>query len=170
MATLAAAQAAKADLQRKLRGQPWFRGVDFTQLKCLCADPYELQVIVDTSAHLQSLLACPQTPKSWLGVPVSYSLSVSALGATGVAAQDYANVAMGALIAVGTFMMGKIAVGAIIESRKEHFDKKGQPPAAVKAKETTLDGVVKLAATAFSVYQITQQFPEVVAEVRGYFK
>lgn len=92
------------------------------------------------------------------------------LGATGVTTQDYANVALGAITAIGTFMLGKIAVESIIESRRERFDKKGQPPAAVKAKESTLDGVVKLAATAFSIYQISQQLPEVLGEARKHLK
>ncbi len=86
----------------------------------------------------------------------------------GIVAQDYANVAVGAIIAVSTFMMGKIVIENILQSRREHFDSKGQPPAAVKSKETTLDGVLKLAGMAFSIYQITTQFPEVVTEAKRY--
>jgi hypothetical protein len=81
-------------------------------------------------------------------------------------AQDYANMALGALALVGTFMVGRIAVDSIIEARKEHFDRKGQPPAAVKAKETTMDGIVKMAATAFSMWQLQQQLPEVMKEAK----
>ena len=67
-------------------------------------------------------------------------------------------------------MMGKIAVNAIIEGRKEHFEKKGQPAAAVKAKETTLDGVMKLAITGFSLWQMSQELPAVLAEAKKYLK
>ena len=81
-------------------------------------------------------------------------------------AQDYANIFLGGLALVGTFMVGRIAVDSIIEARKEHFDRKGQPPAAVKAKETTMDGVMKMAATGYSLYMLQQQLPEVLKEAR----
>ncbi len=84
--------------------------------------------------------------------------------------QDYANVALGFVCFAATFLMGKIAVNAIIESRKEHFSRKGQPAPAVKAKETTFDGVMKLAFTGFSLYQMSQDLPEVLAEVNKYLK
>jgi hypothetical protein len=91
------------------------------------------------------------------------------LGATGITTQDYSNVLMGALIAASTFMMGKIVVENIVRSRREHFDKKGQPPAAVKARETTGDGVMKLVGVAFSLWQLSQELPEVMAEAKKYF-
>jgi len=80
--------------------------------------------------------------------------------------QDYANIGLGFVAFLATFMVGKIAVNAILESRKEHFEKKGQPPAAVKAKETTLEGVLKLAFTGFSLYQMSKDLPEVLTEAQ----
>lgn len=80
--------------------------------------------------------------------------------------QDYCNLALGGLALVGTFMVGKIAVDSIIEARKERFDPKGQPKAAVKARESTLDGVMKVLATGYSVYTINQQMPELLGEVK----
>jgi hypothetical protein len=88
--------------------------------------------------------------------------------ADAVGPQDYANVAVGAIIAASTFLMGKIVVENILKSRKERFDAKGQPPSAVKSKETTFDGVLKLVGVAVTLYQIAQQFPEVAAEARKY--
>ncbi len=87
-----------------------------------------------------------------------------------VTTQDYANVALGAIAMAATFMVGKIAVDSVLAARKKSFSKKGQPPAAVKAKESTLDGVMKVAATAFSVWQLTQEFPELVAQVKALSK
>jgi len=86
--------------------------------------------------------------------------------ATGLSPQDGANIALGFIAFLATFMMGKIAVNAILESRKEHFEKKGQPPAAVKAKETTLDGIMKIAATGYSLWRLQQDLPEVIAEIK----
>lgn len=83
-----------------------------------------------------------------------------------LAAQDYANLFLGGLCLVGTFMVGRIAVDSVLEARKERFERKGQPPAAVKAKETTLDGIMKVAATAFSLYQLQQQLPVVISETK----
>lgn len=88
--------------------------------------------------------------------------------ASQVAAQDYANVALGAMIAASTFIMGKIVVENILQSRREHFERKGQPPAAVKARESTGDGLLKLAGMTFSIWQISKQFPEVLSEVKKY--
>lgn len=88
--------------------------------------------------------------------------------ASQVAAQDYANVALGAMIAASTFIMGKIVVENILQSRREHFERKGQSPAAVKARESTGDGLLKLAGMTFSIWQISQQFPEVLSEVKKY--
>lgn len=88
--------------------------------------------------------------------------------AASVTAQDGANVAVGAIIAASTFLAGKIIVENIIQSRREHFDAKGQPPAAVKSRETTGDGVMKLIGVVFSLWQLSQQFPEVAAEAKKY--
>lgn len=84
--------------------------------------------------------------------------------------QDAANIALGAICFGATFLFGKVVVNAIIEGRKEHFDKKGQPPAAVKAKETTFQGMVKLAFTGFSLWQMSQDLPEVLAEAKKCLK
>jgi hypothetical protein len=171
MASIAAARAAQDSLRQKLQGQPWFRGIGITALKCMCSDPYELQVNVDTRASYDQLQSCAVVPKQWMGVPITFAIAgdAAALGAAQtLTTQDYANVALGAITAAGTFMLGKIAVGAILESRKEHFERKGQPVAAVKAKETTFDGVMKLAATAFSIWQISQQLPEIITEAKKY--
>ncbi len=80
--------------------------------------------------------------------------------------QDYANVALGALCMVGTFMVGKIAVESITAARAERFERKGQPPAAVKSKESTMDGLVKFGGTIYSIYLINQQMPEVIKGVK----
>ncbi len=164
MATLAAAQAAKMGLRQRLQGQPWLRGIGITQLKCMGPDPYEIQVNIDTMASASLV------PRSWLGVPVSVSVigNITALG-TEATTQDYANVALGFVAFLATFMVGKIAVNAIIESRKEHFEKKGQPPEAVKAKESTLDGIMKVAGTGYAIYSIMHDFPEVVTEAKKAF-
>jgi len=109
-------------------------------------------------------------PKEWMGVPITFAITgnASALGATGIASQDIANVALGAITLTATFLLGRIVVDSIIQTRKERFDAKGQPPAAVKSKETTFDGVLKLVGVAVTLYQITQQFPEVAAEAKKY--
>lgn len=88
--------------------------------------------------------------------------------ASQVAAQDYANLALGAITATATFLVGKIVIENILQSRREHFDRKGQPPAAVKARESTGDGLLKLAGMTFSIWQISKQFPEVLAEAKKY--
>lgn len=167
MASLAAAQAAKDSLRQKLWGQPWFRGVGLVQLKCMGPDPYELQVLVDSAETALALRSCPQTPKSWLGVPFSFTVvrDLAALGAT-PAAQDYANLALGAMCLVGTFMVGRIAVDSIIAARKERFEAKGQSPAAVKAKETTMDGLFKALGMGLGLYQLSQDLPVVLSEAK----
>lgn len=85
---------------------------------------------------------------------------------TDVNSQDLANVALGAMTMVATFLVGKIIVNSIIEGRKEHFDAKGQPPAAVKAKETTMDGIVKILGMGYSMYMLSQELPIVLAEAQ----
>lgn len=85
---------------------------------------------------------------------------------TALGTQDLANVALGAITMTATFLVGKIVVENIIQSRKEHFDKKGQPPAAVKAKETTMDGIVKLLGMGLSLWQMQKQLPVVIAEAQ----
>ena len=176
MSSLQAARAAKDDLRLKLNGQPWFRGVGLTQLKCMGPDPYELQVNVDTREHAAALIACEQTPRIWLGVPLSFAVvgdiaaySADGLGAA-VSSQDLANVVLGAVTMTATFLLGKIIVNSIIESRKEHFDAKGQPPAAVKAKETTMDGIVKVLSMGYSMYMLSQELPIVLKEAEKLFE
>ena len=172
MASLAAARAAKADLAQKLQGQPWFRGVGITQLKCMGPDPYELQINVDTRASYDQLTSCSIVPKNWMGVPITFSIvgDIVALEGVSLTSQDYANIALGAMTMTATFLVGKIIVNSIIESRKEHFDAKGQPPAAVKARETTLDGIVKVFGMGYSMYLLSQELPIVIAETRKFLK
>lgn len=81
-------------------------------------------------------------------------------------AQDYGNLAFGGLVMVGTFIVGKIIVESIIESRREHFESKGQPPAAVQAKETTADGVVKVLGACYGMYMMSQQVPALLKEAQ----
>lgn len=83
-----------------------------------------------------------------------------------VSSQDLGNVVAGALIAATTFFIGKIAVENIVQSRKEHFARRGQPKEAVKAKETTLDGVVKLAGMGFGLYRMTVDLPALYDEIK----
>ncbi len=80
--------------------------------------------------------------------------------------QDAANVALGIICFASTFLLGKIVVNAIIEGRKEHFSRKGQPAPAVKAKESTFDGVMKLAATGYSIWRLQQDLPDVLAAIK----
>ncbi len=176
MASLAAAQAAEGSLRQKLRGQPGFRGVEIIQSKCMGPNPYELSVQLDSRATYDDLMACPLTPKQWMGVPISFSIALDnsaaldALGATGVTTQDYANVAVGFMCVVATFLVGKIAVENILKSRREHFDPAGQPPAAVKSKETTMDGLIKLAVMGYSIYSLQDEVPELLGTVKGLLK
>lgn len=81
-------------------------------------------------------------------------------------AQDYANVALAGMALVATFMVGRIAVDSIIEHRRENFERKGQPKEAVKAKETTMDGIVKIAGSFYSIYVLQQQMPGLLAEAK----
>lgn len=83
-----------------------------------------------------------------------------------LAAQDYANVALAGIALAATFMVGRIAVDSMIESRREHFSRKGQPKEAINAKETTMDGIAKIAGTVYSMYLIQQQLPGVLAEAK----
>jgi len=172
MASLAAAQAAKDNLRQKLQGQPWLRGIGLTQSKCMGPDPYEVQVNVDSTETLRALLACDQTPRSWMGVPVQYSVvgDIKAFGDVTITTQDYVNVFIGFAVLFGTFMVGKIAVESIIESRKENFDPKGQPPEAVKAKETTVDGIIKFAVMGYSIWSLQEEVPALLAELKGLTK
>jgi hypothetical protein len=163
MASLAAARAAKESLRQQLVGQPWFRGIGITQSKCMGPDPYELQVNVAARADLSRVY------RSWNGVPVSIAVvgNITPLGVT-VTAQDYSNVFIGFAVLFGTFMIGKIAVESIVAARREHFDSKGQPPEAVKAKETAVDGIVKLVAFALSANEIVTEFPSLMTEAKKY--
>jgi len=91
------------------------------------------------------------------------------LGDAGLTSQDYGNIAGGFIVFLSTFLVGRIVVNSIIEARKEHFDPKGQPPAAVKSKETTGDGLIKLIGVGLTIYQITNGAPEIVAAAKKYF-
>jgi hypothetical protein len=82
-----------------------------------------------------------------------------------ITTQDYTNVLVGFMALAGTFMVGKIAIDSIMQSRKEHFEKKDQPKEAVKAKETTFDGIVKLAGIGITIYQITSGGPELLDQI-----
>jgi len=97
-------------------------------------------------------------------------LTSHGIGATAVRGQDLANVVLGAITMTATFLLGKIIVNSIIESRKEHFDAKGQPPAAVKAKETTVDGIVKVLSMGYSMYMLSQELPIVLKEAEKLLK
>src|SRR5882757_1902568 len=170
MASLAAARAAKDSLRQKLQGQPWFLGVGVTQRKC--PGPFYLQVNLDSRTTYDALMACPQTPKEWMGFPIIFSIvgDRAPLGATGVTSQDYANMVVGFMCVMATFLVGKIVVESIIKSRREHFDPKGQPPEAVKAKESTMDGIIKLAVMGYSIYSLQTEVPELLSSVKGVLK
>jgi len=170
MASLAAAQAAKASLRQKLQGQPWLRGVGITQLKCLGPDPYEIVVNVDSAGTADLLRDCPTTPRSWMGVPVGFAVVGNITALEGVTSQDYANVLLGAMCMTAAFLVGEIVVKSIIEARREHFDAAGQPPEAVKAKESTVDGVVKFAAMGYSLWTLQAEVPALLRELKGFLK
>ena len=162
MANREAAEAAKVDLAAHLRGQPWFRGAGITQAKCLGPNPWEVAARISSRRHLQ------QVPRVWMGVPVSVAVvgDIVALGdAASVSSKDFGNVLAGAMIAASTFFVGKIAVESIVAHRKETFARKGQPKEAVKAKETTLDGIVKIAACGFGLWRMVNDLPELVKQV-----
>lgn len=82
-----------------------------------------------------------------------------------VNSQDFGNVLAGAMIAASTFFVGKIAVESIVAHRKETFARKGQPKPAVKAKETTLDGLFKVFGIGFGLYRMTVDLPELVKQI-----
>lgn len=161
MASLAATRAAQKSLSQHLQRPPWLRGIGITQSRCMGPDPYALQVNVAALADAQRL------PKVWLGVPVTVSVvgNIVALGAS-AESNDIGNVVAGALIAASTFFVGKIAVESIIAHRKETFSRKGKPKAAVKAKETTLDGIVKVAGIGFGLWRMTQDLPALYDEIK----
>lgn len=117
-------------------------------------------------------MACPSTLTQWQGVPLSFSVvgNIAALGTAGVTSQDYANVVVGFMCVTATFLVGKIVVESIIKSRREHFDPKGQPPEAVKAKESTMDGIIKLAVMGYSIYSLQTEVPELLSSVKGVLK
>lgn len=95
---------------------------------------------------------------------------MAAANQSAVTAQDLSNVFIGFAVLFGTFMVGKIAVESIIESRREHFDAKGQPPEAVKSKETTMDGLIKFAVMGYSIYSLQDELPALLTEVKGLLK
>lgn len=168
MATRAQAEAAEASLRAHLVQAPWFAGTDLALAKCGGDSAHIMVSVRGTPEQVQAFVGCPYTPKQWLGVPLQYVAHFEDDGLSGAPlnTQDYANVAVGGMVLVGTFIVGKIAVNSIIEHRREHFDRKGQPPEAIKAKETTMDGIVKLAAMAYSMYLMKQQLPELLGEAK----
>lgn len=168
MATRAQAEAAEVSLRTHLAQAPWFGGTDLALLKC-GGDSAEIMVFArGTAEQVRAFVDCPYTPKQWQGVPLQYVARPNGDGLSGasLSTQDYANLAVGGMVLAGTFIVGKIAVNSIIEHRREHFERKGQPPEAVKAKETTMDGIVKLGAMALSMYMMNQQLPELLGEVK----
>ena len=166
MVTLAAARAAKDSLRQHLQGQLWLNGIGITRL---VSGSYAVRVnIKGPRANAQAFVDCPVVPRVWHGVPLEFVATgdTVAFGSAPLTTQDYGNIAFGAAALYGTFMVGKIAVDSIIEYRKERFDRKGQPPAAVQAKESTMDGIVKVLGMGYGFYLMSQQLPEVLREAQ----
>lgn len=90
--------------------------------------------------------------------------------AEAVSSKDLGNVIAGFLVMTSAFLVGKIAVDSVVAHRKESFNRKGQPKAAVKAKETTLDGIVKVAGVGFGLYRMAHDLPEFVKQVQEWSK
>lgn len=88
------------------------------------------------------------------------------LGATTAGSAGFGDVLAGVLVGASAFLVGKIAVDQILIARKERFERKGQPKEAVRAKETTLDGIVKLFGIGFSVYRMTVDLPALYDEIK----
>lgn len=154
------ARIAHGNLQKRLGRLSWYKG---SAVISDGAGGYAIEVRVSDWG------AAAAVPRIWLGVPVVVKLgarSARALSGAPLTTQDYANVALGGIVMVGTFIVGRIAVDSVFEARREHFDAKGQPPAAVQAKETTLDGILKMAVMAFSMYQLQKQLPELAKEAQ----
>jgi len=80
--------------------------------------------------------------------------------------QDSANLALGALVLVGTFLTGRIMVQAVIDHRREQFDAKGKTKPEIEAKESTADGVVKVLGAAYALYTLDRDLPIVIAEAK----
>lgn len=156
-------------MRAHLAQAPWFGGTELAILKC-GGDSAEIMVSVHgTAEQVRAFVGCPYTPKQWQGVPLQYVVARphgAGLSGAQLTTQDYANIAVGGMVLVGTFIVGKIVVESILQSRKEHFEAKGQPPAAVQAKETTMDGIVKLLVMGYSLYTMSQQLPELTGEVQ----
>lgn len=173
MATRAQAEAAEGSLRAYLAAAPWFAGTDIVTLKC-GGDSARLMVLVRGSAEqVKALADCPMTPRSWHGVPIDFVRKFDAaegLGATPLAYQDYVNIGVGFAVLLSTFIVGKIAVQSIIAARQEHFDRKGQSPAAIESKETTMDGVVKFLGTGYGLYMMSKQLPEIWKEAQKYVR
>lgn len=172
MATRAQAEAAEGSLRSYLAAWPPFAGTNIATLKC-GGDSARLMVMVrGTPEQVRAFVDCPATPRSWHGVPLEFvaAAGASGLGAAPLVYQDYVNVAVGFAVLLSTFIVGKIAVQSIIESRQEHFERKGQPPAAVESKETTMDGVVKFLGTGYGLYMMSRQLPEVWKEAEKYLR
>ncbi len=78
----------------------------------------------------------------------------------------FGDVLAGALVGASAFLVGKIAVDQVLMARRERFDRKGQPKAAVKSRETTLDGIMKVFGIGFSAYRMTVDLPELYGEIK----
>jgi len=87
-----------------------------------------------------------------------------------VSSNDFGNVIAGFLVMASAFAVGKIAVDNIAAHRRENFQRKGQPKEAVKAKESTLDGIVKVAGIGFGLYRMVHDLPELVKQVESFTK
>lgn len=87
-----------------------------------------------------------------------------------ISAKDAGNFIGGMMLAAGAFAVGNIAVKQILISRRERFQKKGQSKAAIKARETPMDGVFKMVGIALSIYQVSKELPEVVHDVKQLVK
>ncbi len=166
MATRAQAEAAEVSLRAHLAEQPWFAGTDLALSKC-GGDSAHLMVLAHGSPEqVRAFADCPAVPRQWQGVPLQFVANDVALGEAPLTTQDYANVAVGVMVLVGTFMVGKIGVDSALAARKEHFDRKGQPPAAVAAKESTMDGVMKVFGVGYGLVLMSQQLPVLYEEAK----
>ena len=170
MATRAQAEAAAVSLRAHLAQAPWFAGATVAAMKCGGDSAHIMVSVHATPEEVLAFVDCPYTPKQWEGVRLQYIVHLDGLSGAPLSTQDYANIGLGVMVLVATFMVGKISVESAIASRREHFERKGQPPAAVQSKETTMDGLVKMGAMALSFYTMSKQFPEVLTEAQKYLR
>ena len=91
-------------------------------------------------------------------------------GALSLTGRDCVNVAVGFMVFYGAFTVAKIGIDSAMQAQRERFDSKGQPPAATRAKESTLDGIVKILGVGLGIWQMSQQLPVVIEEGRRLLK